>query len=43
MYSAESHDALFSPQDARFWDWVAFGGIATIVVGFAVWAIVAVT
>lgn len=41
MYSAESHDAQFGPQDARFWDWVAFGVIATIIIGFAVWVILA--
>jgi len=39
MYSAESQDAQFGPQDARLWDWVAFGVIATIINGFAVWGI----
>ena len=42
MYSAESQDAPFSPQDARFWDWVAVGVIATIIIGFAIWGILAV-
>lgn len=41
MYSAESRDARFGPEDAQLWDWVAFGLIATIIIGIAVFGILA--
>lgn len=39
MYSAESQDGQFALHDARFWDWIAFGVIAMIMIGFVVWGI----
>ncbi len=41
IYTPESRDAPYGPEDARFWDWVAATVVAAVVIGLVVLGIVA--